>query len=97
VHLRLTDRQFGDLTPRLFHMLLDRHREEVEHNKAVFGVLAATIANFSQRAPKRMLKPSDFFGGPSSETDNRVNRKEQVSNLRAFLMSRTTQTIKAHA
>jgi hypothetical protein len=79
------------LTPRQFHLLLDRHTEEVEHGKMLAGMVAATVANFGYRRPKKPLRPMDFFAGAPKE---RVNRKQQMAATRAALMSMVTKTVK---
>lgn len=55
------------------------------------GTVAATVANFGYRRPKKALRPMDFFAGAPAE---RVNRKQQMADTRAVLMSMTTKTIK---
>lgn len=94
IDLGLTDRQFGALTPRLFYLLLDRHREDREHTSLMFGVVAATVANFSDRAPEKMLRPGDFFGIAEPKEDKPVRRlsKQAIADrLRGFLNRKMEQ------
>lgn len=87
--LRLTDQQFGELTPRQYYLLLDRHREAAELNKTLFGVVAAAVANFGPREIKRHLTPADFVGGSGSATaeSSRATEKERLERSRAALMA----------
>ena len=89
VHPRPDGPAVGELTPRQFYLLLDRHKESVELNKTLAGIVAAAVANFGYRAPERYLTPRDFVGGPDepAEPKPHVNRKKQVAKLRAFLNS----------
>ena len=89
--LRLTDADFYALTPRQFDELLKRHKEEREFTELGWGLVCATVANFSMGAPKQPLQPSDFM--PSQWTDKkttpaqkkRVNRKVVASSIRGLM------------
>jgi hypothetical protein len=87
VHLGLSDDQFYCLTPRQFHLLLDQHREQVEHQELLSGIIASAVANWSMGAPKKPLAPADFM--PSrrdrEEKSPRLNRKRIADNVRSFL------------
>jgi hypothetical protein len=86
-HLGLTDREFGELTPRQFALLMDRHREKVDLDKTLAGIVASAVANFGYCRPKEALQPADFVGGPRQKKP-RVSKKQQTQNLRAFFMAR---------
>jgi hypothetical protein len=49
------------MTPRQFHLLLDRHNIVVQHQELLNGILAACIVNFSMGAPKKFVHPDDFM------------------------------------
>jgi hypothetical protein len=86
VHLHLTDRQFGALTPRQFYHLLDRHRETMNLQKRLFGIVAAAVANFSGHASKQ-LDASDFTGRTGDEKPHRHSYNDKVARMRSFLHS----------
>jgi hypothetical protein len=82
VHLRLTDREFFSLTPRQFHILLDRHHERSHHHEWLAGMIASTVANFSMGAPKEPFKPGDFM--PSEAKGSPIVRRRRITKgLRA--------------
>lgn len=64
---------------------MERHSEHLQFQKSLFGIVAAAVANFSYSRPKEPLEPADFVGGKRMR--DRVAKKQQVANLRAFLMS----------
>ena len=72
------------MTPRQFYLLLDRQKESIDHQKALAGVIAATVANFSMGAPKQPLKPMDFF---ESRARKRKVTREETERSRMVLMS----------
>jgi hypothetical protein len=90
IHLRLTDRQFGAITPRQFYQLLDRHRETVNLQKSLFGIVAAAVANFSGHASKH-LHASDFTGKTGDEKPKRQTYKDKVARMRGFLSSQVSK------
>jgi hypothetical protein len=88
VHLGLTDEEFYALTPRQFHLLIDQHRERVEHQELLAGTVASAVANWSMKSPKEPLCAADFM--PSrrdreKEKPRRVNRRRVATRVRAFL------------
>jgi hypothetical protein len=100
VHLGLTDRQFYALTPRQYHVLLDQHRECVEHQdyhrELLTGIIASTVANFAMGAPKKPLSPRDFMpsrsrGGRARATSVAIDRKQVAEDVRAWLSRMKTQ------
>lgn len=105
--LGLTDDEFFALTPRQFHILLKRHKEVIEHEELLTGILACTFANYtanwSMSPPKRGLGkvPSDFMPCKALSMPvkkKRRNRKkeqkrvtEQLSDLMAMFRARGAQ------
>ncbi len=68
---------------------MDRHRETIDLNKNLFGVVAAAVANFGSREIKRHLLPSDFVGG-GEEKRPREDHKGRMQRSRAVLMRMST-------
>jgi len=95
VQLGLTDAEFYALTPRQFHLLVDQHRERVEHQELLTGILASTIANWSMGAPKEPLAPSVFMpcrrGRAKQPKRPRINRKRVADKVRAFMEAKMKQ------
>ena len=94
VSLGLSDKAFYALTPRQFHLLVDQHRERVEHQELLTGILASTIANWSMGAPKEPLAPSVFMpcrARARRERKPRLNRKQIAVDVRAFLNAQMEQ------
>lgn len=58
--LGLSDREFYDLIPRQYGLLLERHLDRQKHAEWLTGVIASTIANFSMGAPEEPLQPKHF-------------------------------------
>ena len=87
-HLRLSDAEFWALTPRQFHLLVARHREESEHQQYLAGLICSTIANFSLGRPKRPLVPDDFMPARAKPREKKVSRRLIAQNVRCFLMGR---------
>ena len=90
-HLHLTDAEFFALTPRQFHLLLDRHREMTEHQEFLAGIVASAVANFSLGAPKQPLRPKDFM--PTRAVSKLVKvrtapRSLIAQNIRCFMRAR---------
>lgn len=84
--LGLTDDQFYALTPRQFHLLLDRKLDEIRHREYLTGLMAATVANFSLGAPKEPVRPRDFalpLLQDLKERKPRLNRKKIAADIRA--------------
>lgn len=77
------------MTPRQFHLLLDRHREKVEHQELLNGIVASAIANWSMHKLPKPLSAADFmpsrFGRREEEPRVRINRKRIAAHVRAFL------------
>ena len=90
-HLRLSDEEFGALTPRQFHLLLARHREKTDQEHYLAALIASTVANFSLGAPKKPLRPSDFMPTRSvvkSAKKREPSRRLIARNIRCFLTAR---------
>jgi len=89
----LTDREFYRLTPRQFHLLVDQHRERIQHQELLTGILASEIANRSMRPPDKWLPPSHFMPSRNGDewepgsrnTSGRINRKKIATKVRGFL------------
>lgn len=91
VILGLSDRQFYALTPRQFHLLVDRHRERTKHQEWMTGILASTMANFSMSPPKEPLKPTDFMPSAKAKTKPRaprIDRRKVADKVRAIFDER---------
>jgi hypothetical protein len=88
-HLGMSTDEFFRLTPRQFDLLMQQHRERVEYEEYMAGLLAATVANFSMGAPKKPLEPADFM--PSRRQKARTKRERPprqliAQNIRCFLL-----------
>lgn len=84
--LRLSDEEFYSLTPRQYHLLLDRKLEEVKHSEWLTGVVASAVANWSFGGPKEPLQPKDFPLALLREDvskPTRINRKKVAEQIRA--------------
>jgi len=78
------------MTPRQFHLLIDQHRERVEHQELLAGIIASSVVNYSMGAPKRPTCPADFMpsrGGKSrtASASIRINRKQVAEDIRAWV------------
>jgi hypothetical protein len=87
VILGLSAEQFYELTPRQYHLLLDRHREREKHKEWLAGVVAAAVANFGMGAPKEAIRPADFPLMLIQDTKpkpkrRRINRQRIAQNIR---------------
>lgn len=88
MQLGLTSREFFDLTPRQYHLLLDQDRARLKHDEWQTGILAAAIVNWSMSRPEEPVKPSDF-ALPLLRSDlarskrKRIDRKKIAAQIRA--------------
>lgn len=79
------------MTPRQFDALLKRHREQIEHQELLNGILASVIVNFSLGAPKVGKAPVDFMPSQwrkkveKQPRKPRVNRQSINNSIRGFL------------
>jgi hypothetical protein len=67
---------------------MDRHRERVEHEELLAGIIASTAANFSFCTPKKALTPADFMPSKWSQKKpkkKRTNRKQIAHSIGMFL------------
>jgi hypothetical protein len=76
--LKLSNREFYELTPRQYHLLLDKHREQIKHTEWLTGVIASAIANWSHWAPEVAMRPMDF-ALPTLRGDRRLNRAPRLN------------------
>lgn len=60
IDLRLSDADFGKLTPRLFDALLARKEAQDTRENIRAGVVAAAVVNFSMVHPDKPVSPMDF-------------------------------------
>lgn len=70
--LKLTTKEFGRLTPKLFDLLLKRKEVADKQEWRRAGVIAAAVVNFSMCHPEKMVSPEDFVPGkkePKEEFD----------------------------
>lgn len=67
--LRLTDAEFGALSPRELQALIDRHDEERFREDWRAALICSVLANISRDSSKRPepFKISDFMPGKPSE------------------------------
>lgn len=49
------------MTPRQFHLLWGRHREELVHREMIQAFSTAAIINFSLARPEEPVAPKDFM------------------------------------
>lgn len=85
--LQLTDEEFWRFTHRDLYALYRHHEQAQQRREWCFGILAATIANFSLGAPAKMLEPWDFglAARPDGDaTDGADSDYEAVNALRAW-------------
>jgi len=84
--LGLSDREFFALTPRQYHLLLERHRESQKHLQWLTGVIASAIGNWSLGAPKEALQPRDFplplLHDGERKRRPRINRRKIADQIR---------------
>lgn len=94
--LRLTEEEFWRLTPRLFHLLWERHRERIIHTELLHAWTTAAIINFSGYGPEKPVPESTFIPNrrtapdPESEgepigDDEMSAYRSKVANLAALL------------
>jgi hypothetical protein len=81
--LQLSNKEFYALTPRQYHLLLDRHEKEVEHNEFLFGQLCATFVNWSMHSPKESLKATDFMPSKWLDTPTVKRRRKPSAKVLA--------------
>ncbi len=73
------------MTLRQLHAINDRHVQALECEEWLYGVIASTVANFSQAYLKRPLAPNDFGLGPklkSTALDSSLSDADQTERLR---------------
>jgi hypothetical protein len=95
-NLHLTNDEFYRLTPRQFDSLLKRHREQIEHEELLAGIIASVVVNFSLGAPKTGTKPADFMPSqwrtnvqkPRNERMTKKKRQRVANSLRAYFEAR---------
>lgn len=84
--LKLSAAEFWELTPRQYHLLLERHRDKQKHTEWLVGVLTSTVVNWSMvPAPKEPLRPRDFPFPMLQEREKkpRINRKKIAGRILA--------------
>jgi hypothetical protein len=59
--LRLKEQEFWLMTPRQFHLLWERHREEMIHREMIQAFTTAAVINFSLCRPDEAVAPKDFM------------------------------------
>ena len=94
-YLHLSDDEFFRLTPRQLSLLVNRHKEQVEYQEYLAGLVAATIANYAGRMRKQGMSaaiPADFmFSRREPEKVKRLPRRVVANNIRAFLEARMAE------
>jgi len=81
--LRLDEETFYRLTPRQFHALQERNREEHIHAELLNGISTASIVNHSFCAPKKPYAPRLYM--PSmQDSDAPENKSKNVPMSRQF-------------
>lgn len=61
MELGLSDEEWIEMTPRQLHALSQARESEMQREELLVGILASTVANFSDRAPRRPLAPAAFM------------------------------------
>ena len=75
----LTDDEFGNLTPYQFEGLLDRHKQRMEREELLMGIVASTVANTGFARPEEPVAPKDFMPsqlGKTGEDSERMTAEE---------------------
>jgi hypothetical protein len=62
--LKLSDKVWGDLTPKHIHALRKRQIEHMQREELLVGIISATSANFSFCRPENPLSPEIFMLHP---------------------------------
>ena len=73
--IHLSDAEFWHLTPRQLSALLRRHKQRLDRDNYLAGIVASTTANFSMARPKEPLSADDFMLGrkpPKELTDDEI-------------------------
>jgi hypothetical protein len=79
------------MTPRQFHLLRERRREELAHRELVAGWTTAAVINHSMAPPEEPALPLDFMphhkmSMPKREQTEEELQEEHDFNLRALEM-----------
>ena len=61
--LGISDTEFGELTPHLFDLLLQRKQAQDKQEYYRAGIIAAAVVNFSMGHPDKPVSPMDFVPG----------------------------------
>lgn len=56
------------MTPRQFHLLWGRHREDIMHREMIAAFTTAAIINHSLYRPEEPVQPKDFMPNYSAPT-----------------------------
>jgi hypothetical protein len=80
MELGLSDLDFFSLTPRDYHLLLDRHNLKLEYHERLHGILCAAVVNTAYRTTKEPMSYEDFM--PS-----RTKKRKPVDKQKAKRMS----------
>jgi len=62
--LRLSDREWLAMTPRMLYALTERHLEHMRHRETMIAVLTAHTINHSFRPPRELAQPNSFMLHP---------------------------------
>ena len=85
--LRLSEREFWRLTPRLFHMLWDRHRSALIHREQLQAWTTAAVINFSAWPPEKAIAETVFMPSRRTEVEPEPEgepiAKEEMDNFRS--------------
>ena len=74
--MRLSEEEFGELTPALFEALLDRKQTADKAEYARAGIIAAAVINHSMSPPEKAVHPLDFVPGESKKDRDATNLSE---------------------
>jgi hypothetical protein len=82
--LRLGEKEFWSLTPKLFNLLLERKEAADRQEFLRSGIIAAAVVNFSMCHPDKPVSPTDFVPGYKKKNfDLRdMDPKEQAKYIR---------------
>jgi len=59
--LKLSEQEFWLLTPRQFHLLWDRHKEELLHRELIQAITTAAVINYSLCRPEEPVSHLKFM------------------------------------
>ena len=80
----LTDDEFGNMTPYQFEGLLDRHKQRMDREELLNGILASTVANCGFARPEEPVAPRDFMPSQMGKPPEAMERMTAEDFSRAM-------------